>query len=339
MTSKTKSSGKSQEAATPQTCVRTTQDDATFDVLTSDILGKLSFARVSLLSITNEKFAREIRHKNRRDMIAAFVNSLQELKRFQRDWDVLLDAVVDAFVWKGRGDSELRLYRKALEDARKALPRPSLELADPLVAELMVGSDDEAKNALGAAVRDSATRMTSAFHASLDEMRRQQIIGAIEWLSKDVCKYHFYRIRRIEKKIGESKRTESGGRTEDAYFGEWREIEKTYQVNHIGRFDVLERHEHHLFNAARFQYPAPTLRKPTFINAFLKGVPPWVQKYIFISEGDMLREDVTKHEREVERFDTEKLLSSQVVRSGRLWSPAVSLGTFVLTGWSTSDLG
>ena len=57
----------------------------------------------------------------------------------------------------------------------------------------------------------------------------------------------------------------------------------------------------------------------------------------FVVAGDMLRETIETSESPVGSRDVVEE-KSEVIRSGRLYSPAVTLGNFVLTGWSGSDL-
>lgn len=110
---------------------------------------------------------------------------------------------------------------------------------------------------------------------------------------------------------------------------------------HVQTFDlsdVRERHEHHVYNAARHQLPAKNVKKPRFVTTFLKSVPWWLAPHIFIIEGDMMRDEVCISEQHISTRSVENEISRRLIRQGRLLSPAVTLGDFVLTGWSDRDI-
>ena len=63
-----------------------------------------------------------------------------------------------------------------------------------------------------------------------------------------------------------------------------------------------------------------------------------MQPHTFVVEGDMLRETVEETVHPVSTRKEEEVLSQKVVNQGFLYSPAVTFGDFVLTGWSKADM-
>ena len=77
---------------------------------------------------------------------------------------------------------------------------------------------------------------------------------------------------------------------------------------------------------------------PEWPRNILRACPPWLAPFVNVVSGDMIREDVQEAEVGREHWNEEEYLTRRIVRTGRLYSPAVTLGTFVLTGWSGADL-
>ena len=75
------------------------------------------------------------------------------------------------------------------------------------------------------------------------------------------------------------------------------------------------------------------MKKPVFVQTFLLNIPAWMQQHIFIVEGDMCREDIEVFDRPVSSRESRTEVGRKVTATGLLYSPAVTLGTFVLTGW------
>ena len=92
----------------------------------------------------------------------------------------------------------------------KAAP-PPLEIADALFAEIMVLEEAEIINILSDALLETVERTLTSFRRTLERFWASGICGKIKWLSRDVCRYDFYRVRRSEQKVGESRamRTET----------------------------------------------------------------------------------------------------------------------------------
>ena len=109
------------------------------------------------------------------------------------------------------------------------------------------------------------------------------------------------------------------------------------RTNHYQISDALEHHAHELFNAARYAFPAPAVPKPRHVLRLWPKIPSWMHHHLFVVEGDMLRESVDTIEKPVGTRDMTEEVSRRVVRSGVLYSPAVTLGDYVLTGWSKAD--
>lgn len=276
------------------------------------------------------------RQQIRRQLVGGYEKSIQQIGRMQEGIDRLLQGVIEAFVWRGDGEREFEFQQEKLLAEKAKLSFAPLEVADALFAEVMMQDDQAIRRVFVNAVQETLARLFSAFQSALVELQKRMIVGSIRWFSKDVCIYDFYRVKRSERMTGESLSTatevESGA-------GAYSEFEVVLKTTHFKTFDSLEHHEHQLYNAARYQLPAQQVRKPRFVHAFLHTIPAWMQPYVFIVEGDMLRETIDVSEKHIASREETFELSRNLVRAGLLYSPAVTLGSFVLTGWSKRDLG
>lgn len=312
-----------------------------FAVMLSDRADALALSTAALVSCDHAPPSRECRAKNRRTLVSAYDASVKQIARLQDDIEKLLGAVLSAFVWNGSGDRHAEFRQQKLKSEKESLRIGPLEIADALFAEVMLQDDESIKATFRSALDETLQGLFGGFRATLERLQERRIVGGIRWFGDDVCAYDFYRVSRGERKTGESTdhrtdRIEHRGSSPLA--GSWSEFDVVTHRTHFQTFDALEHHEHQLFNAARFQFPAKQVRKPKFVEELLRTIPPWMQKHIFVVEGDMLRETVDVSEKHVASRDETFELSRTLVRAGLLYSPAVTLGSFVLTGWSKRDM-
>ena len=160
------------------------------------------------------------------------------------------------------------------------------------------------------------------------------MIGKVVYTGIRAGKYDFYRFKRRESRTGETVATRTEREERD---NTWSEYEVITRTTHLEIADVTEHHEHHLYNAVRHQLPAPQVPKPVFVIEFLKAVPRLAQPHMFIVEGDMAREDMEAWESPVGHRDVQEV-TRKLVRTGNMYSPAVTLGEYALVGWSSLDV-
>ena len=180
--------------------------------------------------------------------------------------------------WVGKADSQRKLYEQKLQQELGNLPSMSMEIADALMAEVMVNEEDIIRQGFQEALQETISRMLMSFKAVLIQLQHQHVVGSIEWLSEDVCKYDFFRTHRNERKTGESFRNHEEHQIRANMVGRtWTTYNVTSRVNHFSISDTIEHHEHQLFNAARHQYPARKVPRPAFVSTLLAKIPTWIQ--------------------------------------------------------------
>ena len=313
-----------------------------FAVLVSDRMDALSLTKLKVLECKHGDGCRECPRKYRQELIKAYDASMKEIAKWHNDLKKLTTGVIEAFVWADKSDSYDELKKQKLADESNALPDDPLEIADVLRFEIMLLPEEEIRQVLAGALDETLQKLFDTFKQCLVRLRNKNIVGTVNWYREDVCKYDFYRSRRLERKTGE--KIERHTEKQNTHFGlTWSTFAVKTRTQEFGTFDIHEHHEHQLFNAARHQLPACTVSRPSFVSTFVSKIPDWMAPHIFIVEGDMLRDTVddceykvsTRKEVDVTR---EFLHYNRAVTVGYQRSPAVTIADFVLTGWSGRDM-
>ncbi len=155
----------------------------------------------------------------------------------------------------------------------------------------------------------------------LDQLVSSQQVGVIDWLTGDVCRYHFVRAV-IVQSTGPSVTTRS---------------DNGHTLRETTKQTILETHRaalhtHELVNARKHRLPALEVPKPRGVHELISTIPVWLQPYIRVVAGDQIRESVI--ERDL-RTDTREQTTERVLFSR---DPAVVLGRYVLAGWTDRDI-
>lgn len=285
---------------------------------------------------------RQIRRENRLKMVAAFTASVTALQQKVADLNRMLGGIIESQVRPlepaTRESHALRGEKVGAMFAK--FKRPHLEVLDVLHAELMARPDHEVFETLKTALFVMSCDVVRQLQTMLTTLQKEQSAGSIVWLDRDVCKYHYFEHRRGSRTTTGKSRREERIRQGN----QWVTYEIVSRTSNLEKYDVTTRIEHHLFCAARHQFPATQLRWPKHLAPLRECIPAWLAPHVFVTEGDMLRETF--------RDDTTHVsttpVSSQVVgvnEIGReeIWtgvsmSPAVSIGSIVFGGWSKHDL-
>jgi hypothetical protein len=222
---------------------------------------------------------------------------------------------------------------------------PELSVPDVMRAQTMTHEPPKIHRLFRNAINTGAVNLSRSFYQCLHTMRKEEIVGSIQWSNPRTCVYNFFRSFHYMSKghFVETKSTkrviEQVGTPGSPRSTRWRDIEVTDTHLHQNLIHKLERHEHQLFNAARHQMPAPQVKKPHwFAPSFGCQVAPWLSPHLWVVEGDMIRESIDTSTKIVRTYKTHFGTAERVIREGFLYSPAVTIGDFVLLGWSGKDL-
>ena len=315
------------EPAVTRTSSRMARQDA-FAVIVSDIADSLAIHNVMLGSERN---------RNLRALVDAYTESMRTIHRFHDGLRMTIEGAVESYVWLGHGEKRAELYQERMKEAFALLAKEPLRIQDVMVAEILAGDETESLAALTDGLRNTVFDMLSDFQSVCSGLQANRVFGEIAWFAQDVCRYDFYRTSR-HRSVTSEKKDAQRERQEDVQKNQVIEYDVETLTKDFEIADVLEHHEHHLYNAVRHQLPAPQVRKPAFVREFLRKIPTWLHPHVFIVEGDMLREGIEKEISPVRTEQSVSEVSRTVVRIGNLYSPAVTIGDVVLTGWSGSDL-
>jgi len=303
-----------------------------FGVIEDELYRSLPIATVLLPECTHDRC--DCRRDQSRLLVKAYTDSMKLVHSAYDAFSAIAASICRTSVWAAEGEQGLALYRDKITEQVRRAAMAELHVSDALYDEVMAMDTGAILPVFQDAVRETTHNLVRVFRGVLDRLQQERIVGSIVWSGRDTCWYDFYRVRRSESLVG----TQTAKRMErEEMVGRWIEYEITTKTRSYATSDLLEHHEHRLFNAARHQFPAPKVQKPRFVLDLFAKIPACLRPHIFVVEGDMLRECINTSESPVDSRDvTEEL--REVVRSGNLYSPAVTLAQYVLTGWSGSDL-
>jgi hypothetical protein len=311
-----------------------------FEVLRGEMTAALPVMSLQLKNCGKEA-CRDCRRENLRSMVCAWEESVRILHKYDDDMGVLFGGLKTAHVWVSKSDTDHALHAQMLDAVVSLLPSWPLEVPDALCADVLALDEPQILTTLREALEEAVRRMIASQKNALALLRRRNIVGQIRWQRNDVCTYEFFRRWRERRHLSTTTNSSServDHRNPSGWGGTYAEYEVVSRTTTFEIADVVERHEHQLYNAARYELPAKTVRKPKFVEEFLVTIPAWMRPHVFIVEGDMARETVEANERPAGMEVVREELSRTLVRVGTLYSPAVTIGEFVLTGWSRANL-
>jgi hypothetical protein len=313
-----------------------------FPIIEQDLFDRLCRLQPELQEAKDDADAWTVQRANRQALIAAYNYSLAELKSRAGELDRLLAAIIESQVRPiqaaHREASALRGEKIGAMFVKT--PRMTVRILDVLRAELMARPEPEVAEVLRSALRSMADDLLRQFAHVLRSWHANGSVGDITWYSTNVCKYHYFEFRRGSRIVsGKTTRRE-----EVRHPNLWVTYEIVSRVVDYEKFDVSTRVEHHLFNAMRHQFPAPRVRRPRHLAPLFAAIPDWLAPHVFIVEGDMLRETFdhgtakVSSERVGKQDIGQSVVDRRVIQTGINYSPAVTIGSLVVGGWSQADL-
>lgn len=262
-----------------------------------------------------------------KDLVTAFTRGLPIIRQLYADWN----QVVKWIVWAGidcpsRPEKEAKLHEILARHPKLAMPEP-----DVLTWDLLAENTDVIHARLAEVLRLESSRFVQGIIEGLGRLMEGSVVGYIEQHPRNDTVYRYTYFRPVVRPKTEPPKTSS--RTEQRGDEIW-EIKVTswrHQVTHSH-----QRIEHHIYNTRIDAWNA-WMQKPQRITDLLNALPAWFQRYVQIASGDMCREHIVEQDERTERWTETKTTSrkiGEVVRQGRMLSPAVFIGPFVLAGWS-----
>jgi hypothetical protein len=257
----------------------------------------------------------------RKDILArAHAESIGTLARARQDANALLAALAGATIEvRGCDFIEARSLREAKR--RELLPAvPVLDFSPPraIPLELLAtGTPAAIQSSARQELGEVCSFLVGSLFGALDSLLLTARLGTIDWLAEDVCRYRFFR-NVVVRERGPEKETRTA-----THVRREREVIDTHRV---------ATHTHELINARSEPLPARHVRKPAHVEALIGKTPSWIAPFLRVASGDEVRELIVETD-----VRTDKQVEEQVEVIYRP-DPALTLGRYVLAGWSDRDL-
>jgi hypothetical protein len=236
----------------------------------------------------------------------------------------------------------LAKYR-ALEET---IPTVTTDPPDVIDFDFAALAPLEKWKALGQALVATAQNLVENIFRALDTMQENRLIGLVQQHPNNPAAFRFdYHRSIVDERQSESVRAEEIIKRETAFEGFWQKDTKTFQHKLITERKFERSHRNaritHIIHNGRLTDINVRIRKPPFVETFLKSVPCSLAPYLQIVHGDMIREERVEITTGVEKWterDEESLLLLDRTETTYKWDPGVCLGHWCLMGWSDSDL-
>jgi hypothetical protein len=204
-------------------------------------------------------------------------------------------------------------------------------------AELFSRPADEYCREIESSLSQECAKFAEQFLSQLAHLVDQQLIGLVEWLPNDCCRYHFFRQVVLQQGAESSiDPHDSWGRdVEDEsnlrrLRGNRRETTTTtvkHQIRHA-------RHLHELINAVRTSIRNSKVVMPPQIDRLTKSIPDWLYPFVEVIDGQIIRERIIERDVSVEDWTQVRVRDEPIVGI----DPGIVIGPYVLSGWGTSEV-
>lgn len=284
-----------------------------------------------------EQFRIDDKHReSKREVVSATMAAIKQLQRCEQELNQFIkDSVTSAIhVYVSKGPDAKRLHRALM--SRLDIFRARLNLPDILNAQYMARGAPEIWGSANSMIASACERLAESFEKALYQMVENNVFGLIQWHSNDVCEYYYYRAVATLKSAERYKtRTET---KEDWSRNRIEEWEFKSRVTRFHEQQFYERHEHHLYESVVTDWPAKNIKMPSYIRELLNRCPAILHPEVQVVSGEMIREDIKVQQISSRQFEREEELYARCIATGRLMSPAVTIGSTVVAGWSDRDL-
>ncbi len=167
--------------------------------------------------------------------------------------------------------------------------------------------------------RSETDRIARRIATTLHYLADFNIVGLVDWLTADVCTFHYFTWSADHSSSSKTERTGD--------IMAWNTL--ITRVNHTTTLRRT-RHTHHVVNAGMHLVTDYKGKMPKRVKRLIESAPAWLKPYLVVIDGtETLSERVTA----VASEQTEQTVHS-VVR----YDPAIAIGPFILTGWNESEV-
>lgn len=173
-----------------------------------------------------------------------------------------------------------------------------------------------------------ARGVAADFFQTIARLYECGFLGLVRWTDRAqaLC-YYYYVLHGVEEQVGRKRRTTRIAETARG------RVEQTVEHRLVHGTHYLEYHRHDLYRARIQGVSSYRKELPVRHADFLDAVPTWMLPHLEIVDGDIFRERIIRwDEQETEHPE------SDMVSETPLYSPAITIGSWVFAGWNGRDL-
>jgi hypothetical protein len=268
-------------------------------------------------------------HPTPDDAIRGYGADIGRLHRATEEADRFIRRVLDHYL-ANSPDPAVRAERAS--ELGRALP-PLAPPENVLSAELLARNGDPGGD-LTTAVRVAAARLAAGVVLTLQALAATRVCGRIDWPRPDLCRFTYYeeslsrtvtKTRKRKKKKGNPPHSPSGRRV--------LRIDTVTEVETTTDHRRWTQHEHHLADATAAATGYTRWAVPSRVLHLMESAPDWVRRHLLIVEGTRIVERSVTWE---SNKTSDRILDQRDVPVYAP-DPALTLGEFVLAGWSEPE--
>ena len=201
-------------------------------------------------------------------------------------------------------------------------------------AELFSRPANEYRRDIDNSLSQECEKFAEQFLLQLASLVDQELVGLVEWLPDDCCRYHFFRQVILQQETERDVDVHDSWDTDqDSDFrprGNRRETSTTSVKHQIRQ----ARHLHELINAIRTSINNSKVVMPPQIVRLTKSVPEWLYPFVEVIDGQIVREQTIERDIAIEDWTQVVVRDEPIVGI----DPGIVIGPYVLSGWGTTEI-
>lgn len=282
------------------------------------------------------------------EFVQIYNGDRQQLAGWRSDIQRLLDAIGAVnfeFRVEGgrpeRADDITRLLAERSQTAHEKFLFPKPVPDKTLFVTLLLQPPEDVHRALMQELQTQLSIFVTDIFATLDRLVAVDALGTIEWVSESLCKFNFLRDLVIHEPAAD--RIEEVREKVKLGDSDWLSTKaNSFRVESVINRHRVELHEHELMNAVRESLDKATVVIPREIQPVLEAIPEWLKSMSEIVSGTCVRTRQAQIAVKDEEWQTREFIGSRIVTESIstdvYFDPAVTLGNYVLAGWSDMDI-
>lgn len=282
------------------------------------------------------------------DVVRIYDGDRQKLAGWRTDMQLLLDAIGTVNFElrieggrKERADDISRLLAERRQTAAAKFQFPSAAPDQTLFATLLLKPPAEVHRDLLHELETQLSQFVKDIFITLDRLVAEDALGTIEWIGDALCKFHYLHDLIIHEPAADQIETILATNLPGDSELRARRMNSFRIDSGINKFRV-ELHEHELMGAERSSVGSATVIIPREIQPVLDAIPGWLKPMSEIVTGTCVRKRQAQITVKDEEWKKREFIGSHLVTetitTDVFYDPAVTLGNYVLAGWSDADI-